>query len=321
MRRAPDGRSFARPETGELAMRRQVDAQAASMMVVLCLLWGLQQVAIKAASVDVATMLQAALRSGVAAGCVWVYSRFVSKDRWFEDVLRPGLLVGGLFAIEFLCVAESLRWTTASHVSVMLYTAPMFAAVGLHLRIPEERLGRVQWLGIGLAFLGVCVTFLGKEATASVAAPSPLKGDLIALLGGAAWGMTTVAVRASRLSEAPATQTLFYQLAGGFLLLLPLAAITGQLRFEPTRLAWGSLAFQALVVSFVSYLIWFRMLRTYWAAPLGVLSFMTPIFGVILGAVLLRETLTVSFLAGAALVLTGLFIVNGHGLLRRLARG
>lgn len=292
------------------------------MMVVLCLLWGLQQVAIKAASVDVATILQAALRSGVAASCVWLFSRFVSRDQWFQGVARgPGLLVGVLFAAEFLCVAESLRWTTASHVSVMLYTAPMFAAVGLHLRIPEERLTRAQWLGIGLAFLGVCVTFLGKEATASASAPNPLKGDLIALVGGAAWGLTTVAVRASRLSEAPATQTLFYQLAGGFLLLLPLAALTGHLRFESTQLAWGSLAFQALLVSFVSYLLWFRMLRTYWAAQLGVLSFMTPIFGVVLGAVLLGETLTVSFLVGGALVLIGLFVVNGQGLLRRFSKG
>lgn len=302
-------------------MRRQVDAQAASMMVVLCFLWGLQQVVIKAASVDIATMLQAALRSGIAASCVWIYSRYVARDQWFKDVaLGPGLVVGVLFALEFLCVAESLRWTTASHVSVMVYTAPMFAAVGLHLRIPEERLSRIQWLGIGLAFLGVCVTFLGKETVASASAPNPLKGDLIALAGGAAWGLTTVAVRTSRLSEAPATQTLFYQLAGGFLLLLPLAAITGQLRFEHTQLAWGSLAFQGLLVSFVSYLVWFRMLRAYRAAQLGVLSFMTPIFGVVLGAIVLGEKLTVSFLAGAALVLTGLLVVNGQGLLRRFAR-
>ncbi|TSC32900.1 DMT family transporter [Corallococcus sp. Z5C101001] len=300
-------------------MRRPVDAPASAAMVVICLFWGLQQVAIKAVANDVSPILQAALRSGVAAVLVWLFSRFVAQDKWLSGVARgPGLVVGALFCVEFLLIAEGLRWTTASHMVMFLYTAPMFAALGLHLRIPEERLTRTQWMGIGLAFAGIVVTFFGPMNAGASASRGQLVGDLMGVCGGAAWGLTTVAIRVSRLSEAPAAQTLFYQLLGAFLVLLPLAAMTGQLHFHGTALGWASLGYQAIIVSFISYLVWFWMLTRYQAAQLGALSFMTPLFGVAMGALLLDEHLAPSFLAGAALVLTGLLVVNSHARLRRV---
>nr|WP_240488655.1 DMT family transporter [Labilithrix luteola] len=154
-------------------MRRPVDTFATSVMVALCLVWGLQQVAIKVAAPDVSTILQAALRSGVAATLVWLFSHFVARDRWLRGVAAgPGALVGFLFAAEFLFVAEGLRWTTASHMAVFLYTAPIFAAVGLHLTRPDERLTAPQWAGIGLAFVGIVVMFLAPTGHPARRRPS-----------------------------------------------------------------------------------------------------------------------------------------------------
>lgn len=286
-------------------MRRAVDGFAASLMVVLCLLWGLQQVVIKAAATDVSTVLQATLRSGVSVALVWLFSRFVLRERWLEGVARgPGIVVGVLFAAEFLFIAEGLRFTSAAHIAVFLYTAPLFAALGLHFKVPDERLSRVQWGGLALAFSGIAVSFLGSDG-----ADHSLVGDLLGVAAGAAYGLTTVAVRTSRLSEAPASQTLFYQLAGAFLLLGPVALIS-RAHFHGTALAWGSVAFQALIVSFASYLAWFWMLRKYKAAQLGVLSFMTPLFGAAMGALVLRESLDSAFILGALLVMAGLLVVT-----------
>ncbi|MFX1677125.1 DMT family transporter [Paraburkholderia sp. A2WS-5] len=308
-------------------MRKHVDGTAMAIMVTLCLVWGFQQVAIKAVAGDIAPMMQVSVRSGIAAVLVWLYNRFVTRERWVPGVaLRSGFAVGMLFALEFLFVAEALRWTHASHVAVLLYTAPMFAAIGLHLKLPDERLAGLQWGGIGLAFAGIAVAFLGPTLLGggsrnATAGPDWLLGDFMALCGGAAWGMTTIVVRTTRLSEAPPTQTLFYQLACAFLL-LPVAFATGQTTLHSAPLALASLAFQAVAVAFVSYLTWFWLLRRYFAARLGVLSFMTPLFGVAMGVVLLREHVDAAFLAGSALVLTGLLIVNGEAWLRQLfARG
>ena len=290
-------------------------------MLVLCLTWGLQQVALKAAAADISPLMQIALRSGISAalvGLVMVWRR--ERINLGDGTLLPGLFAGSLFAFEFLLVGEGLRHTSASHMVVFLYTAPIFVALGLHFRMPAERLAPLQWAGIAMAFGGIAVTFLGRESAAASAPGNILFGDLLALLSGMAWGATTVVVRVTCLSRAPATQTLLYQLIIGFLLLTPAAAILGQASIRPSALALGSLFFQAVVVSFASYLVWFWLLQRYLASRLGVFSFMTPLFGVAFGVWLLGEPMENSFIAGALLVITGVVVVSGHGWLKQARR-
>ncbi len=284
------------------------------LMVLLCALWGLQQVAIKVAAPDVAPIMQVALRSGLSAALVaaWARARRQPLDL-LGAALRPGLLAGALFASEFLFVAEGLRHTTASHMALFLYTSPVFTALGLHFAVRAERLERLQWLGIGVAFAGIALAFGGGLLGGGLGGGA-LLGDLFGVLAGAAWGATTVVVRRSALSEAPPAQTLLYQLLGGFVLLLLAAALTGQLgRVTLTPIAWGSLLFQGVVVSFASYLAWFWLLRRYLATRLSVFSFMTPLFGVSFGVLLLGEPLTPAFGGGALLVLLGIALVSGAG--------
>lgn len=294
-------------------MRKSVDGGAAAVMVLLCLIWGAQQVAMKAVADDIAPIMQVAVRSGVAAALVWLIGKRIMREVWLSGVwCRSGLVVAVLFAGEFLFVAEGLRWTSASHMAVFLYTAPLFAAIGLHLRLPEERLSPIQWLGMSLAFAGIAITFLMPRdgTTIQTANANSLLGDLLGLCAGATWGFTTVAVRTSRLSEAPATQTLFCQLAGAFLILLPLSLLAGQGSMNFSSGAVASLVFQTLIVSVASYLIWFWMLRRYLAARLGVLAFMSPLFGVLMGYLWLAEQTSFGFLLGASLTIVGLLVVN-----------
>lgn len=301
-------------------MRKPLDVSALMIMVLLCLIWGLQQVAIKAVADDMAPVLQVSLRCGVAAVLVWLVARFMLRDCWLPGLaMRSGLLAGLLFALEFLLVAEGLRWTTASHMVVFLYTAPIFAAIGLHLLLPDERLTPLQWSGILLAFSGILITFLRPQPEADLVqqSASGLLGDLMGLLAGLAWGLVIVTIRASRLSEAPPTQALFHQLVWGFVVLMVFAALSGQLAFTSSPLLWTSLGFQAIGVGFFSYLVWLWLMKRYLVSRLGVLSFMTPLFGVLMGALLLNEPLEPIFLLGALLVLMGVLIVNGQEWLRQ----
>ncbi|RCS40763.1 DMT family transporter [Bremerella cremea] len=294
-------------------MRKQVDATATAIMMLLCLTWGLQQTAIKSIAGEMAPLLQIAIRSGGSAALVWLISRFFFRDHWLPGVAwRSGLVVAVLFSGEFLLVAEGLRLTTASHMAMFLYTAPLFAAVGLHLVRPEERLNLWQWLGVLVAFGGVVLTFSAPQESTIVSPTSPnlLLGDFMGLCAGAAWGLTTVVLRTSRLNDAPPAQTLYYQLAGAFLASILVALVSGKMGVTVTPLLVVSLTFQTIVVAFISYLVWFWLLRHYLASRLGVLSLMTPLFGIAFGAILLGEPLTWAFLAGGTFVLGGLFLVS-----------
>nr|WP_290445819.1 DMT family transporter [Acinetobacter schindleri] len=286
-------------------------------MFVLCLLWGLQQVVLKLAASDISALMQIALRSALSALMVYLLIQAdVRRQLWSRSYLPAGLLVGVLFALEFYLVAEALCYTSASHTIVLLYTAPIFVALGLHWKLPSEHLSPLQWGGILVAFSGIVVSFLFRSHTGQAMQASMLWGDLLALMAGIFWAATTVSVRLTRLAEAPATQTLFYQLLMGGMLLLPLTWMTGQATVNWTILSISSLIFHTVVISFASYLIWFWMLKKYLASRLGVFSFLTPVFGMIFGILLLDEEVEMNFIIGTIMVMLGVVLVSLQGWLK-----
>ncbi|MFK3694276.1 DMT family transporter [Serratia bockelmannii] len=286
-----------------------IDGRAAAAMVMLCAIWGMQQVAIKAAEADVSAVLQIAIRSGLAALGVYLLARCRGECfTWDRATLSAGLSVGALFALEFFFVSEGLRYTSASHMAVFLYTAPLFSALGLHFLLPQERLSPVQWLGMLIAFGGVVLAISGMAEGSGGA--DRLKGDFYGLLAGIAWGGSTLVIRTTRLAECPAKQTLLFQLTGACVLLSLLAIATGNLHVVLSPVAWSSLLFQTVIVSFFSYLIWFSLLRRYQASSLGILTFMTPVFGILAGVVILGEPLQIEFVLGAVLIVLGLIVVS-----------
>jgi drug/metabolite transporter (DMT)-like permease len=299
--------------------RLALDYKAVGLMLLLCLIWSMQQVALKATANDFSPVLQIAMRSGVGAllvgALLWLRGERLSVA---DGIWQPGLIAGALFALEFFLVGEGLRYTSAGHMAVFLYTAPIFAALGLQWKLPSERLAGLQWLGILIAFTGIAISFLLRDQGGGKDWVHVLWGDFLGLLGGIAWGATTVVIRTTRLSELPAAQTLLYQLIAAFALLVPAAWLTGQTTFNPMPLVWASLAFQSVLVSFASLLVWFWLLRRYLASRLGVFSFLTPLSGVLLGAWLLHESVEPSFLWGALFVLAGVVLVSAHDWLRQL---
>ena len=296
-----------------MSSRQALDSKASGIMFGLCILWGLQQVVLKLAAPDISAVMQIALRSGLSALMVYPMIKLAKgTSLWGRDYLAAGILVGLLFAAEFFLVAQALLFTSAAHTVVLLYTAPIFVALGLHWKLPSERLSLIQWLGITCAFFGIVIAFLFRPTASQAAASSALWGDALALLAGVLWAATTIAVRLTKLAEAPATQTLFYQLFIAFLVLLPVAFFMGQATIHWSVLSLTSLLFHTVVVSFASYLIWFWLLKKYLASQLGVFSFLTPIFGMCFGVVLLNEQLELNFLVGTCFVLMGVMVVSLH---------
>lgn len=296
-------------------VRRAPDTFAIGLMVLLCAIWGLQQVAIKSTNGALGPMLQAGLRSTIAAVLVWGWARLRGTPLVRRDgTLGAGLLAGVLFAGEFVCIFAGLTLTSASRMAVFLYTAPCFTALGLHLFVPGERMRRLQWYGVALAFAGIALAFADgftRSPAPGTSAVAGVLGDALGVLGGIMWASTTVVVRATSLSHTSASKTLFYQLTVSAVILLALAFALGEPRHvHVTPLALASLGYQAVAVAFVSYLTWFWLLTRYTASRLSVFSFLTPLFGVAFGVVLLGESFSSRFVLAAALVLAGIVLVN-----------
>lgn len=295
-----------------MEQRKALDVQASGWMILLCMIWGIQQVVLKWAAPDISPIMQIALRSGLSLLLVLPLMQIQKGTHLYsKDYLLPGIWLAILFSAEFILLTEALRYTTASHAVVLLYTAPIFVAFGLHWKLPSEKLTVVQWAGIFIAFSGIVLSFVGREDQ-STAGLQALYGDFLALLAGLMWALTTISLRLTKLGDAHPTQTLFYQLFGSFLILLPIAYFSGQ-----STVVWGfvsisSIVFNVLIMSFFSLMLWFWLLRHYLANGLGVFSFLTPIFGMVFGVIFLNERIEMNFIFGTALVMLGVITVSLH---------
>ncbi|NVL93066.1 MAG: DMT family transporter, partial [Desulfobacterales bacterium] len=72
----------------------------------------------------------------------------------------------------------------------------------------------------------------------------------------------------------------------------------------------ASIFYQSVIVAFISYFIWFRLIHSYSVSRLSAFTFFTPIFGVLFGTLFLGEEFTVSLMVGLPLVSLGIFFVN-----------
>ena len=310
--RTPDLQRMSNPPPD--TVRKPLDLRAFLLMMFLCVVWGFQQVAMKAVSGDIAPVMQLSLRFSCAAVFFAVLVLRSEGMRWFEDGTLPsGVLLGVLFSLEFLLLGSALQHTSAAHAVVFLYSAPVFTAVGVQF-LPEERMGPEQWWGMAIAFGGIAVAFFesGNRPWAEI-----LKGDFLALLAGAAWGASNVVLRRGRISRASTVKTVCYQVAIAGVLLGLYASTTAQNQITWSLASISAVVFQTVIISIISYLIWFWLLRHYLTSRLMLFSLLTPLIGVFFGAAFLGDRLEAQFGAGALLVLAGILLVNRRVLFAR----
>ena len=291
--------------------KAHLDAFAVVTIVFCCFLWGLNQVAAKAAMPEIPALWQAAARSIGGAVLVWLWAASRGTRLFDADGTLPGgLLAGVLFAAEFFCIFIGLQYTTASRMVVWIYIAPFVVALGMPLISRAERLSALQSAGLVLAFAGVAWAF-AEGFSQPHAGANQWIGDALGMAAGVLWGATTLAVRATRLGQASAEKTLLYQLAVSALMLLVAAILSGApIPARLSALAWAALFFQVVIVTFASYLLWFWLIRHYPATRLASFTMLTPVFGLVLGALLLAEPVTARLLVALATVAAGIVLVN-----------
>ncbi|MCW5609880.1 MAG: DMT family transporter [Rubrivivax sp.] len=288
-----------------------LDTRAVVLLLACCAVWGLGQVATKLALAEIPPLMQSAVRSAGAAVLLLAWSAWRGVPVFARDgTLAGGLLAGLLFAAEFACIFIGLQYTTASRMSVFIYLAPFVVALGMPLIARSERLSALQSLGLAAAFGGVVWAFF-EGFVAPRAGPLQWLGDLLGIAAALLWGATTLVLRATKLAQVPPEKALLWQLAVSALALGAASLAAGEP--WPTQLTAASLAplaFQTVVITFASYLVWFWLVRHYPATRISAFTLLTPVFGLLAGVLLLGEPLTLRLVIALAAVCGGLLLVN-----------
>lgn len=290
-----------------MARRDRIDAIGATALVAFSALLGFNQVVIKVVNDGLQPVFFAGLRSAIAAVCVFLWIRLRHGPLRVEPgTAAAGVAMGVVFAGEFLFVFLALDLTTVVRTSVIFYSMPVWLALMAHVWVPGERVTPVKAAGLALAFAGTAWAILDRGG----AVGGSLAGDLCALGGALGWAGTAILARASAMSRVRPEMQLLWMVAVSAPILILAAPAFGPLvrALEPVHL-WG-LAFQAIVVVSAGFLFWLWLLTIYPAAGVASFSFLSPIFGLGFGWLLLDEPVSPTILGAAALVAVGLVLIN-----------
>jgi drug/metabolite transporter (DMT)-like permease len=293
--------------TDTLDRRDTVDMAAAAIMVGLTLSWGLNYVAAKISYAGYDPVFLSIARSVIGGLCVLGWCRWRGVRLFTPDkTLVAGIVVGVLFGIEFLFLYVGLEHTTVARNTLLVNTMPFWVLVGGHFLL-DERITARKLLGLLLAFAGLVAVFSDKVSAGNGVT---LTGDLLSLGAGILWALTSIVIKRSKLAETSAEKLLLYQLAGAILVGVLVMPFAGPPVRDFAALPTIALLFQAVYVVAFTYVLWFWLLRRYPASGLSSFTFLSPVFGVLCGAVILNEPLTVRIFLALGLIAAGLIIVN-----------
>lgn len=274
--------------------------------------WGASFIATKIALREVAPMTIIWIRFGIG---VAILAAFAAARR---ELALPSFRELGYFALlGFIGItfhqwlqANGLITAQATTTAWIITTTPIFIAV-LGWLVLSERLGMNRLAGIGVATIGVLLVVSRGDMLALANGNFGTRGDFLILLSSPNWAIFSVMSRKG-LKKYPATQMMLYVITLGWLFTTPLFfADKGfgeidQLTFS----GWMSIAFLGVFCSGLAYIFWYDALKSITASQVGVFLYLEPLVAMVVAAFLLDEKILATSLAGGALILLGVWIVN-----------
>ncbi|MBT8409490.1 MAG: DMT family transporter [Alphaproteobacteria bacterium] len=287
--------------------KSSIDAFGAVSLILFAALMGFNQVVIRVVNDGLQPVFFAGLRSAGAVFCVglWMWARGI-RMRPMPGTWGVGIAVGLLFSAEFVFLFLALDLTTVSRTAVIFYSMPIWMALGAHFFIDGERMTRLKAAGQALAFSGVALAILDRPDSGAAS----LAGDVCALGAAIGWAGSALMVRATALREESPEMQHMWQISVSAAVLLILAPLFGPLirDLQPIHL-WG-LAFQIVIVVSTSFIFWLWLLSIYPPSSVAAFGFLGPIFGVLMGWLLLDEDVSIRIWGSLALVALGLALIN-----------
>lgn len=275
------------------------------------LLWGTTGIIVKAiyAVTTIGPVSVSLFRLLVAlpflAGLVMMKRYDLSMTRR-ELVLFAGFGFCSL-TIFVLLYFTSFTYTTVQHAAALLYTAPAFVAL-LSWIILKERMTRAKVTAVALSVLGALL-IVGVLRGGQLFGSRTQIGDWLALVSGMAYSSWYIFGKVLGRNREPAV-VCFVGMCFGALFLFLIAVAAGELQIPNGAIAWELLVLLGLVPTALAYLCYFAGLRLIDATRASVFAIIEPVTAVILGFLLLQETLSYDSILGFTLIVSSILLIS-----------
>ena len=290
--------------------KTKIDAFGAIALIAFSLLLGINHVVIKIVNLGLNPIFFAGIRSFIAFFFIIFWMRLANKPIVFnKENFKISLIAGVIFAFEFLFLFLALDFTSVSRNSIIYYSMPLWLTILLFFTKSNERNSFLKSLGLILAFTGVVISVTNFEIKLILNSTNFI-GDILAFLAALFWAILIIIAKNSNFSKVlPEMQLLWMVMVSAPILTIFSIFIEEPIRdFEIIHI-WGVL-FQSIIVVAGGFLFWLWLLARYPASGVASFSFLTPIFTIFFGWLILGEVITTNFLIAAFLVISGLILIN-----------
>ena len=285
----------------------QPGARVIALVLLLAFFWGANTVLLKMALEDMPPLAIAGFR--FLLGMLVIF--FWAAGHRIPLALQKGerlslVLLSLLFTMQIATFNLGTKFTYAAHSTILINTHPFFTALMAHFLVPGDVLNRRKTLGLAVAFGGIFVVFRDNFQLHI----SYLHGDLLVLASGFLLGTLGVFTKLLIQRINP-----YKLLIWEMLLSLPFffglsLCIEGVSNYHFSYVASGSILYQGIVVGGFCFTALTLVLKRHSPSKIAALQFATPLFGVLLSNIFLREPITLNLGIGGCFVALGIYIVN-----------
>jgi drug/metabolite transporter (DMT)-like permease len=278
-------------------------------LLILGALWGSSYLFIKVAVADVPALTLVAARLGLGAAVLWVVLRATgrsmprSRSTWGAFAVM-GLLNG---ALPYSLIFWGEQYIPSGLAALLQSTMPIFTVILAHFLARGDRMTLPKVLGVVAGFVGVGLLMYSDLQQGLHA---NLWGQAAIVASSLSYAGATIFAK-SQLQGQPAMVATTGQLTAGAALILPLSLVVDRpFHLSPSWAAIGSWLGLTLLGTAVAYVIYYALIERTNATFVSTVTYVTPVNGLILGALVLGEPLTVTLLASLGLILVGVLLVR-----------
>jgi drug/metabolite transporter (DMT)-like permease len=284
-----------------------------ALLAILSIVWGGSFLFVGVAVRELPPLTIVALRVVTAASALLLTLRLMGVDLPRTRQVWSAFLGMSILnnVIPFTLIVWGQSHIASGLASILNATTPLFTVIVAHYLTDDERLTGQRFAGVIVGFAGVAV-MIGAAAFASLDASILAQ---LAVLGAAlSYGFSGVFGRRFKTMGIPPLATAAGQVTVSSAILLPAALIVDRpwTLAMPSTGAILSLAALGLVSTAFAYLIFFRLLARAGATNVGLVTFLIPVSAILLGVLVLGETLAMRHMAGMALIGGGLILIDGR---------
>jgi drug/metabolite transporter (DMT)-like permease len=237
--------------------------------------------------------------------------RFSRRDwLWLVGIGLIGIAIHQPLAM------NAVKYTTAGNAGLLLSSTPVLVALFNQL-IGRERLSPKAWLGVVISFVGMALIVGGSGDGFSLSSEH-LGGDLLAIVGVAAWAVYTIMAQPLLMRHDSLAVSAISLVAGTIpLALMAIPSFTTQNWQAVGMGTWLGVAYSGIIVNAFGFLTWNWGVKKLGGTRTALYSNLSPVITLILGLLILAEPLSVLRLAGAAIIIGGIYLSRASAITLR----